>query len=101
MKTISVDEAQVGIVEIISRFRELAKIYPTQKMSAKIENIGLTDLFILFSRIQTNNKRIFMPNESGLKGISIVYVLCPGVSITIESEPCLKFKPKINTINYN
>lgn len=101
MKTISATEAQINIIETIDRFRELAKINPYSNMSAFIVNVRFTDIFIVYSRIKTKYKQIYMQEETGKNVITLVYVVCPGVSITIESEPCFKVRPKINSINYN
>jgi hypothetical protein len=101
MKTISAIEAQINIIETIDRFRELAKLNPNGRMSAFILNVGFSDIFIVYSRLKTKYKQIYLPKDTGKNVITIIYVVCPGVSITIESEPCLNLKPKLNSINYN
>lgn len=103
MKTKSAIEAQLDIISIISEFRRLVAVenYKNYRLNALIENVSLVDIFALYSRIETKYKTIYLPGEIGNENITIVYVLAPGISITIESEPCLKYVPKINLINYN
>ncbi len=99
-KTKSAIEAQLDIIDIISEFRKLIKT-TNSNLSATIENVSFVDIFQLYERIESKYKKIYLPQEIGENKVIIIYVLAPGISITIQSEPALKLVPKINLINYN
>ena len=96
-------EAQIRIVEIIKSFREVIGQCQSNniKFTGEIENVGVWDILQLYGRIKSKNKRLFMPGDADQDMISIVYSPAVNCVIHIESERCIKYKPKINTINYN
>lgn len=100
MKTKSSTEAYYEMISILEAFQKMAK-NNTSKMNAVIENIRFADLVYIHSILISKNKRFFMPGEIGNENFTIIYTPYPGCTIAFESEPCIKYKPKINLINYN
>lgn len=102
MKTVSTNEAQLAIIEIMNHASRIVARHTTPpNIRADIGNVGFADIFKLYSRLITHKKRLYLPGEVGTESVVIVYNVAPGIMIWIESEPCVKLKPKINLINWN
>lgn len=87
------------VIYAMQKFEECAK-ENIMRSATTIENVAFADTIKLFSLIPAP-KRLFLPGEIGNENITILVTPAPGFTICIESEPCLKFVPKINLINYN
>jgi hypothetical protein len=100
MKTKTANEAHFEVIQILDAFEQMAK-NKVFKMTATIENVAFADFIALYKTFLTPNKALFMPGEIDNENMTMIYTPCPGCTIAIESEPCVKLYPRINLINYN
>lgn len=105
MKTLRTIDVQKQICKIIGQnlqyaSKMIAEGKQMPKFYTEIENVGFFDMFSLWTKLRTDNKRLFMPGELENDRITIVYKVSADFVIQIESEPCfnlygrnIEFKP--------
>lgn len=103
---LSARQAQIQIIEIIKRFRELAAIH-TEKghfinFKAEITNVGFLAILKLWVLTKADDIRLYTPGELDNDHITIIYRPAPGCIISIESEKCHKLdRQKLINRNIN
>lgn len=102
MRTLTYIDALSKVKQILDGFSDLAD-KGVMRMTAHIENVSFTDIVRMYGEYQTRgaNVQLYLPGEVGTETIQIGLRPANGCYICIESEPCVNYKPKINSINYN
>ena len=99
MNPLTTIDAQKMIVSTIGQHLQyvtslMAQGKQVPKFYTEIENVGFFDILALWLKLQTENKRLFLPGDLENDRITIVYMVTNDFVIQIESEPCFKLNVK-------
>lgn len=100
MKKLTLIEAYDQVIKSIDTFIDMQE-KGIHSIAVTIENVDFEEFFLVYYRLKTPKKRLYMPGELEPGCMSIIYVPVPGCVIAIESEPCENYFPCTLLINYN